>query len=64
MTKTRTLFIALLATVIFLFAGLQRTSAQQMIARTISPAMVIRVLGFQDVKPEDLHNLQRLYEST
>lgn len=38
--------------------------AQQRLARTISPSMVLRILGFQDIKPEDLHNLQRLYEST
>lgn len=38
--------------------------SQQRIARTVSPSTVMRIIGFQDIKPEDLHNLQRLYEST
>lgn len=39
-------------------------SAQDRIARTVSPSMMIRLLGFKDIRPDDLHNLEKLYEST
>lgn len=64
MTIRRPLYIIYIAATLLFFAFPSIGFSQQRIARTVSPSMVIRVLGFQNVTPEDLHNLQRLYEST
>lgn len=56
----------LLASLIFalFFAVPTTASAQRNLARTVSPSMVMRIIGFQDIRPDDLHAFQRLYEST
>lgn len=57
------LFSVIVLTALMLFHT-SAAQSQQRIARTISPSMLIRVIGFQDIKPADLHTLKKLYEST
>lgn len=50
--------------VVFLASIPFRGASQNRIASTVSPSMMVRLLGFKDIKPDDLHNLEKLYEST
>lgn len=64
MTNHKLISIRTFLLTLLLLGSTAIVNAQQRIARTVSPSMVIRVLGFQDIKPQDLHSLQKLYEST